>query len=75
MNGFTSARQRVERAAREFIASNGYAPTVRDIAAAAELAPSYVYRNLQDLRTSGVLTWDEGRPRTLRFLDAKSEGV
>lgn len=45
------------------------APTVRELATEAGLqSASPMHRRLQKLRADGLVTWDEGRARTLRVL-------
>ena len=48
------------------------APTVRDLVEALGLAPSSVNavrQHLLGLRDAGLVTWDEGKARTLRLTD------
>lgn len=43
-----------------------YPPTVRELCKLTSTkSTSTMHRHLNDLRKMGVLTWDEGRPRTL----------
>ncbi|WP_338143201.1 transcriptional regulator [Brevibacillus laterosporus] len=43
-----------------------YSPTVRELCNLTGIkSTSTMHRHLDDLRKMGVLTWDEGRPRTL----------
>lgn len=57
----------------DFIARNGYSPTVRELAERQGLSPAGVYLQLKKLREQGFLEWKEGVPRTLRVV-AKPAG-
>lgn len=53
----------------EFIAVQGYSPSMREIGVAAGYSsPSSTYRLLEQLRELGVVTWNPRSFRTLRLL-------
>jgi repressor LexA len=57
-------RQRIVRFVRQFTEREGYPPTLREIGAAVDLAPSSVHYHLSVLQDGGHLTRGAGRPRT-----------
>jgi repressor LexA len=65
----TDAQGRVLQAVADHLAAHGYAPTLREIAAAAGLAsPSTVLYHLNRLAELGQLRRDPGLPRALVLL-------
>jgi repressor LexA len=64
----TWRQQRILQVIREFARHRGYAPTVREIGEAADLAsPSSVSRQLSILQRKGYLRRISGRPRTIEL--------
>jgi repressor LexA len=57
-------RRRIVRFVREFTKQEGYPPTLREIGAAVDLAPSSVHYHLSVLQGGGQITRGAGRPRT-----------
>jgi repressor LexA len=56
-----------------YIARLGYSPSLRDIGKAHGIASTNgVLDHLWALRRKGLVTWVEGRARTLRVLEVKS---
>lgn len=67
--GLTDTQSRVLQAISEHLAVHGYAPTFREIAAAAGLAsPSTVLHHLGRLEALGLIRRDPGLPRALVLL-------
>ena len=59
---------------RNFIALEGYAPSVREIASAAGLSsPATVHEHLTNLRGKGYITFEDGRVRTVEVVNLRSE--
>lgn len=62
----------------EFIAGyvdeHTYAPTYREIAAQFDIALQTVVVSLDRLRAAGIVTWEEGRTRTLRIVKDTVDG-
>lgn len=54
---------------REFKATHGYAPTVREISGGCDMAVSMVHYWLRALARRGLVTWQWGKQRTLRVID------
>lgn len=50
-------------------AQHGFAPTIRELADAAELHHTTVMRWLDRLRARGVLTFEDGKARTIRLTE------
>jgi repressor LexA len=56
---------------RSYIAQSGFSPTIREIGKAFGIASSNgVSDHLWRLRRKGLVTWVDGRSRTLRVLEA-----
>ncbi len=54
----------------DFIANQGYAPTVREIQVALKFSsPSMAAARLATLRDEGRIEWEPGLPRTIRVLE------
>jgi SOS-response transcriptional repressor LexA len=54
---------------REFIKAHGYSPTVRELMKPLGIVSTNGIKvHLDALRAKGVVTWQEGKPRTLRLL-------
>lgn len=57
----------------EFVDTNGYAPSVRDVMEAMNVvSPSTAYSRLKKLRDQGWIDWAPDRSRTLRVLQPDS---
>jgi repressor LexA len=53
----------------EFVDSNGYAPSVRDVMEAMDVvSPSTAYSRLKKLRKQGRIDWADDRSRTIRII-------
>lgn len=54
---------------REFISTHGYSPTVRELMKPLGIVSTNgVKVHLDALKAKGAITWQEGKPRTLRLL-------
>ena len=53
---------------KAFMRQRGFAPSVRDIAAAFGISIRAALCRLRTLRSHGVVDWDDGLSRTLRVL-------
>lgn len=52
-----------------FVKEKNYPPSIREIGDALEIkSTSTVKGQLDRLRSAGYLTWEEGKPRTLRVI-------
>lgn len=51
---------------QDFIETNGYAPTVREIAVGCGVSTAVAHYRLERLRDAGAVTWTPGTARTLR---------
>lgn len=52
-----------------YIASHGFSPTCRELAASFGFkGPNGAACHLRPLRRKGVITWIDGKPRTLRVI-------
>lgn len=63
----TGSQQHVLAVMRSLAHLGNDRPTVREVAAAADVAPSAVHRTLRQLRALGRVEWQEGKVRTLRL--------
>lgn len=62
----TKAQARVLQAIKEFIAENGFPPTVRDLMVACDLySSSTVYVHLNNLRAKGLIDFKRGKARSI----------
>lgn len=59
----------IVRFIREFKATHGYAPTVREISAGCDIPLCMVHYWLRALARRGQVTWQWGKQRTLRVID------
>ncbi|MGE6379998.1 transcriptional regulator [Peribacillus muralis] len=65
----TKRQKEVLEAITKYIIMNGYPPSIRDLGEEVGLkSSSTVSTNLVKLKEKGYVTWEEGRPRTLRVL-------
>jgi repressor LexA len=63
---FTAVQQRIVEAILAFKVEHGYAPTVRELAAATGLSsPSTVHHHLDTLERMGVIARQPDKPRTI----------
>lgn len=66
----THKQQKVLNMISRYIEENGYPPTIRDIGKELKLtSTSTVHSYLNVLKSKGYVTWEEGRPRTLKILE------
>jgi SOS-response transcriptional repressor LexA len=61
-------RNLVLAALEEYIRTNGWSPTVRDLALATGRTVGTIHPLLGAMRRDGLVDWDDGRARTLRVL-------
>lgn len=65
----TKRQKEVLEALTNYINTNGYPPSFRDLGVSVGLKSSSTISDLLDkLRNKGYVTWEEGRPRTLQVL-------
>ena len=65
----TKRQNEVLEALTNYINTNGYPPSFRDLGESLGLKSSSTISDLLDkLRNKGYVTWEEGRPRTLQVL-------
>jgi len=70
----TKKQKHLLDAIRNFITTEGYAPSVREIAAAAGLSsPATVHEHLTNLRGKGYITFEDGRVRTVEVINVRKE--
>jgi repressor LexA len=65
----TPRQRRILEFIAAFSASNGFAPTMREIGDGVGLTSSSVLNCLERLRDRGLLTWRAHSPRTIQVLD------
>ena len=65
-----SSRDRVMTAVRDFIATHGYPPTMREIGAVTGMVPSTVSHHLQALELTGRIKRRGGIARGITVVDA-----
>lgn len=57
----------------DYIKTNGYPPSFREIGKQVNLASSSTVQNhLEQLKIKGFVTWEPGQPRTLRIIKTAS---
>jgi repressor LexA len=67
--GTSKLKKKVFEFIKQFIAENGYAPTVREIAdGVGTCVPSTVLTYLQILKSEGYVNYVDGKSRTIRIL-------
>jgi repressor LexA len=55
---------------KSFIAKNGYAPTLREIASGLSLASAAnIHTHLNNLKKQGFIDWEPDKPRTIKVLN------
>lgn len=59
-------QEEVLAALAQFIETNGYSPSIRELADANDMWVSATAKVLAELRDLGKVTWTEGQARTLR---------
>ncbi|MDQ0218189.1 winged helix-turn-helix transcriptional regulator [Peribacillus cavernae] len=64
----TKRQLEVLAAISDFINDNAFPPAQQEIADKLHISPSTVKSHLDSLKRKGYITWDEGRPRTIRIL-------
>lgn len=70
MRNLTSKQQRVLITVSNYVNEHGYPPAIRDLGEILNLRSSSTVKGYLDkLKKEGYVTWEEGRPRTLRILD------
>ncbi|KIL72502.1 hypothetical protein [Bacillus badius] len=70
----TSKQQKVLEAVIEHQNKKGYPPAIRELGDILNLAsPSTVKNFLDVLKRKGYVTWEKGKPRTLKVLDKGRE--
>ncbi|WP_081412706.1 transcriptional regulator [Fictibacillus gelatini] len=70
MHKLTKRQTAILEAIRNYIDQNHYAPTVREVGQAVGLtSSSTIMGHLERLRKKGFVTWEQGRPRTLRVIE------
>ena len=71
MRKLSPRKLQVFNAIQTFSDEMKYPPTVRELCRLTGIkSPSTMHRHLDDLRIMGVLTWDEGKPRTLTISES-----
>lgn len=76
MHNLSARQQIVLEAIKLFISKNHYPPTVREIAEIVGIkSSSTVAGYLERLRKRGFVTWEEGRPRTLKIETVDKESA
>ena len=70
----TKRQREVLEAVTNYISTNGYPPSFRDLGESLGLkSPSTISDLLDKLRKKGYVSWEEGRPRTLHVLKESEE--
>lgn len=65
----TSRKKSILSAIENFNDQNGYPPTIRELCKLVGLrAASTMHRHLEELKSSGYLSWEPACPRTLRIV-------
>ena len=70
MDTQSERRMRILRFVGQYRTNYGYSPSVRDIGTAVDLPGSGVHYHLGVLITAGLMSRENGKPRTLRLTDA-----
>lgn len=73
MRKLTTRQREVLQTLEKYVATNHYPPSYRELSALVGLASSSTISGLLNkLRENGYVSWEEGRPRTLRILKSAS---
>lgn len=55
-----------------FIEEHGYAPTIRELCSILNVSsPATINDKLKRLRKNGIITYEDGKSRTIKILDRK----
>lgn len=74
INDLSGKQRKIFNFIKEYIDTNGYPPTVRDICDAVDLkSTSTVHGHLIRLEKKGLIRRDESKPRAIEVLDFESE--
>ena len=69
MNKLTDKQEYILQVLKQLIAKNGYSPSIREIAAAANLhSPSTIHSHLKNLEEKGFIKKDSSKTRTIELL-------
>ncbi|MDM5335685.1 helix-turn-helix domain-containing protein [Fictibacillus enclensis] len=72
MHKLSARQQIVLEAIKLFIVTHHYPPTVREIAEMVGVTSTkIVLEYLERLRREGLVSWEEGRPRTLKIIHSE----
>ena len=72
----TKRQKEVLEAITKYIVMNGYPPSIRDLGEEVGLkSASTVSFMLTKLKEKGYVTWQEGRPRTLKVIDKSDNKI
>jgi len=66
--GLTDHQARCLTALERFMSTHGRSPSLRELGALIERAPSNVHRVLYELRDRGRVRWDKGKPHSLALV-------
>ncbi|ERN41218.1 SOS regulatory protein LexA [Rubidibacter lacunae KORDI 51-2] len=75
MEPLTKAQQELYDWLVDYIQSQGYAPSIRQMMRAMNLkSPAPIQSRLERLRSKGYINWQEGKARTIRILQPPESG-
>ena len=76
MESLTKAQKELYDWLVEYIETNQYAPSIRQMMKAMNLrSPAPIQSRLERLRSKGYISWAEGKARTIRILHRSPMGV
>ncbi|HEY9806231.1 MAG TPA: transcriptional repressor LexA [Candidatus Obscuribacterales bacterium] len=76
MERLTEAQQQLFDWLVEYIRQHHHSPSIRQMMQAMELkSPAPIQSRLDHLRAKGYISWTEGKARTIRILQADTQGV
>ncbi|MBD1861428.1 MULTISPECIES: transcriptional repressor LexA [Trichocoleus] len=76
MERLTEAQQQLFDWLLEYIRHHHHSPSIRQMMQAMELkSPAPIQSRLEHLRAKGYISWTEGKARTIRILQADTQGV
>ena len=76
MERLTEAQQQLFDWLLEYIRQHRHSPSIRQMMQAMELkSPAPIQSRLEHLRAKGYISWTEGKARTIRILQADTQGV